>query len=64
MLYEPRIESAESFQELKDRLKLRGFTQLPLGAVQMLNLGGFRNAPIANTNSCEVKKTMLRKLGD
>lgn len=63
MLYEPRIESADSFQDLKERLKMRGYTQLPIGAVQMLNLGGFRKAPVANTSSCEVKKTMMRKQG-
>lgn len=61
MLYEPRIESSPSFQELKDRLRGRGYTELPLGAVQMLNLSGFAKAPIANVSSCEVKKTMLRK---
>jgi hypothetical protein len=61
MLYEPWIESAESFQDLKDRLRYRGYCQLPLGAISMLNLGGSRKAPVANTSACKSVRTMLRK---
>ena len=61
MLYEPWIESAESFQDLKERLRDRGHCKLPLGAVGMLDLGGPRKSPVANTSSCKTVRTMLRK---
>ena len=59
MLYEPWIESANSYIELKERLTIRGYKQLPMGATPMLELGA--NPPKANTSSCKVQKTMIRK---
>jgi lysylphosphatidylglycerol synthetase-like protein (DUF2156 family) len=59
MLYELWVESASSYQELKERLKERGYSNLPMGFSPMLNLGG--NPPKANTSSCEVRKTMIRR---
>jgi hypothetical protein len=62
MLYEPRMETADTFQDLKSRLKERGYHSLPLGNVVMLNLGGgTKKAPVANTSSYKAVKTMLRK---
>jgi hypothetical protein len=63
MLYEARIESAGSFEELKASLKARGFTNLPTGPTVMLDMGTFVRAPKADTSSCQVQKTMLRKRG-
>jgi hypothetical protein len=59
MLYEPRIETAESFQELQGRLKHRGYTRLPSGPVMMLNLTG--EAPKADISSCPVRRIMIQK---
>ena len=59
MHYEPWLESAESYNDLRDRLRARGYTQLAMGAVPMLNLGA--NPPKANTSSCHVQKTMTRR---
>lgn len=61
MLYEPWSETASGYHELRERLKLRGFTNLPLGENQMLKLGNIHEAPIANTSNCNVIKTMIRK---
>lgn len=61
MLYEPWIESAKDFEELKQRLKGRGFNELPMGLTVILNLPSYDNAPKADTSSCKVKKTMMRK---
>lgn len=61
MLYEPRVESAKTFEELKSRLRNRGFTGLPMGAIPLLDLQAYAKAPVANTSSCQVRNTMLRK---
>ena len=61
MLYEPWLESAGSYEELKERLKERGFKDLPIGAVPMINISKYHQIPKADTSSCEVRKTMLRK---
>lgn len=61
MLYEPRMETAKDYNELRERLKNRGYTNVPMGAVPSLHLGAYKRAPAADTSSCKVKKTMLRK---
>jgi hypothetical protein len=61
MLYEPRVETAENYATLRQRLKERGFTNLPVGEISMLHLGDYAKAPKANTSSCTVRKTMIRK---
>lgn len=61
MLYEPRLETAKDFEELKGRLKGRGYTKLPMGAVPLLHMQAYRKAPMADTSSCKITKTMIRK---
>ncbi len=62
MLFHPRVESATNYEELKKTLKGRGFKNLPLGVCPMLHLSAYIKAPVANTSSCKVQKTMLRKM--
>lgn len=61
MLYEPWIESAKDFEDLKQRLKGRGFSDLPMGLTVLLDLPSYQNAPKADTSSCKVRKTMMQK---
>ena len=61
MLYEPRLETAENFEELKGRLKGRGYNKLPMGAIPLLHMQAYRKAPMADTSSCKITKTMIRK---
>lgn len=61
MLYEPRMETAASFKELASRLQHRGFSQIPLGATPLLNLAAYAKAPVADTSSVKIKRTMVRK---
>ena len=63
MLYEPRLETAENFEQLRGRLKNRGYTKLPMGAVPLLHMQAYKKAPVADTSSCKIRKTMLRKKG-
>jgi hypothetical protein len=63
-LYEARIESASDYNELRERLKNRGFKDLPMGANTLLRLGDTGKAPQADTSSCNVKRTMIRKRKD
>lgn len=62
LLYEPYIESASSFNELKQSLKKRGYKNLPLQQVNLhlLNLNQNINENFAITK----KSTMLRKKSD
>ena len=61
MMYEPWIESASSFNELKDRLKARGYTNIGSGASPMIQINSSEKIPKANTSSCQVVKTMTRR---
>lgn len=61
MLYEPRMETAKSFNELSSRLKHRGFSDIPMGATPLLNLAAYKKAPVADTSSVKINKTMIRK---
>lgn len=54
------MESANDFNELKERLKERGYVDLPIGPIPMIHFE-HENKPIANTSSCKIITTMLRK---
>lgn len=64
MLFEPWIESANSYNELRERLKSRGYLDLPMGANPALNFANHASAPLADTSNCDVRRTMLRKKGN
>lgn len=61
MSYEPRLETANSFEELRNRLKNRGFKNLIIGVSPLLNFDAYTKAPVADTSFLPIKKTMLRK---
>jgi hypothetical protein len=61
MLYEPQIETASDYEELKTNLKNRGFTDLPIGANLLLRMDSYGKAPIAKTSDIKSIKTMIPK---
>ncbi len=61
MLYEPWIESAKDYNELRERLIGRGFSNVPMGVNPLLKMEAYSKAPKADTSSCNIKRTMLRK---
>ena len=61
MLYEPWVESAKNYNELRDRLKNRGFRDLPMGPNPMLDIAAYTSAPKADTSSFKIRRTMIRK---
>ena len=61
MLYTPWIESAPNYNTLRNRLKDKGFSKLPMGASQMINLLQFGKIPNANISSVDIKRTMIQK---
>ena len=61
ILYTPRIESAKDFRELRSRLAHRGFTNLPMGVTPLLHFQAYGKAPMADTSSCKIHQTMIRK---
>jgi len=61
MLYEPWVETASSYNELRERLIDRGYTEIAAGISPMINFESYNQAPVANTSSCDVVRTMLRK---
>ena len=60
MLYQALMETAASFTELKSRLKHRGYTNLPMGDPQILNLSN-DNIPITNIKKRDGRRTMIQK---
>ena len=58
-MYEPFIDYAKSYSDLKKRLIAQGYKNLAEGEILMLNLGA--NIPKANTTGYKVKKSMIRK---
>ena len=61
MLYEPWVETANNFNELSSRLKGRGYSNVPMGAIPLLDFKAYSTAPVADTTSCKVTRTMIRK---
>ena len=60
MHYEPWIESAKNYSELRKRLKERGFERVSGTPLVMLHFKD-EKISLADTSSCKIKKTMLRK---
>ena len=61
LLYEPWMETANNYNEIREQYKKRGFTNIPMGATPLLDFKAYARAPIANTSSVKVRRTMLRK---
>ena len=60
MLWEPWIQSANSYNELIDALKVRGFSNIPMNSRLEYNPANLQ-VPIVNSSNLPNKKTMLRK---
>lgn len=60
MLWEPWIESSGSFDEFRDKLKVRGFTNVPLNPQPEIFVTPSENRS-ANLSSFPKKETMIRK---
>lgn len=61
MDYELWAQTASSFEEIKNTLSEKGYTNLPSGTNTLLDLECYNKAPKAETKSCKTKKTMIRK---
>ncbi len=61
MLYEPYIESARNFNELRQKLHDRGYSNIPTGATMMLNMPNQHSAPKVETSNFQVRKTMIKR---
>jgi hypothetical protein len=61
MSFDPWVETAADFNELRQRLRVRGYTDLPMGAAPMLAMPAYSLAPKADVSGQPVVRTMLRK---
>lgn len=61
-LYEPWIESADDFKTLRENLKLRGYTNIPVANIQMYGSMSSLSAPEINTTTIPQAVTMIRKI--
>jgi hypothetical protein len=61
MLYEPWVETAKDFNELVSRLKERGYSDMSVGVNPLLEFKAYSVAPVADTSSCKVTKTMIKR---
>lgn len=60
MLWEPWIESVDNYDDLKSRLKLRGYRNIPVNS-QPEFASDVLASPIVNLSNLSAKKTMIRK---
>jgi hypothetical protein len=61
MHYDLHVESAYDFNELRDKLAIRGYADLPMGTSFLLDMRAYSLAPIANTANCPSTRSMLQK---
>lgn len=61
MDWELWIETALNFNELKDSIEKRGYSELPNSAIPMHNSYSYTDPYYAETKKFSKKKTMLRK---
>ena len=61
MMYEPWIESATDYASLRDQLKLRGYSNIPLINLQEYGNTSPTTAPEISIKNIPQMKTMVRK---
>lgn len=61
MLWEPWIESAESYAQLSESLKKRGFTHLPMNERPLCDKATFSSTPTAKTSNLPKVKIMAQR---
>lgn len=62
MMYEPWMESASNYASLRDQLKSRGYTNIPLTNLQEYGNTSRTTAPEIYTKNIPQIRTMVRKL--
>lgn len=64
MYWEPWVETADTFDDLAESLKKRGYTGIPISGRVEFARPDQQYLPMVNINSLSVEKTMLRQGGD
>lgn len=59
MLWEPWVESADTFEDLRAALKDRGYGNIPLSSQPQISIRA--TTPTVNTNQLPKKNAMIRK---
>ena len=62
MLWEPWVESAESYADLRNSLEIRGYTNIPISSTAEYKMKNMQK-PLIDTSSLPQRTTMLRKKG-
>lgn len=62
LLYEPWIESADDFTMLRQNLKLRGYTNIPVANIKLYGSMSSLTAPEIGTSTMPQAVTMIRKI--
>lgn len=61
MDWEPWVESADTYEELRQKLVSRGYSQLPLKASPIHSQSSHNNPHVADLRTVGAPKTMIRK---
>lgn len=61
MEWEPWVESANSYEELRQKLVTRGYSQLPLKATPLHSGSSHNNPHVADLRTVGAQKTMVQK---
>lgn len=62
MTHEPKLMTATTYQEFIANLRAQGIRNPPTAGYPLLNFSEYGQVPKANTSTCTVKTTMLRKV--
>lgn len=62
MHFEPWVETASDFNQLKTKLAARGYTNLPATSSPLLSMQAYSSAPVAQPSIKTTQKVMLQKL--
>ena len=63
MLWEPWVESAETYEDLKDSLRLRGYSNLPMSGQPEFTAANTAS-PVVNPNALPRRTVMVQKRKD
>lgn len=61
MHYNLMVESAITWDALRETLKERGYKNVPSGISPLLQMKAYVKAPVANTEACKSVKIMIQK---
>lgn len=61
MNFEPWVETARDYHDLREKMIARGYRDIPSSASARLKLASYASGPVANTSGFQKRRTMIAK---